>query len=124
MELTDCEFEDHLPSMMKRLGAEGFMEELCKGFRLLMDDEQGVITCDSLKRNSVLLLGLDQEMGDDEIVSMMVEGDLDGDGAINQMEFCILMFRLSPELIDGSKQVLCSNRGGHCCSASPAKYYT
>uniref|UniRef100_A0A2P2N926 EF-hand domain-containing protein n=1 Tax=Rhizophora mucronata TaxID=61149 RepID=A0A2P2N926_RHIMU len=43
-------------------------------------------------------------MRDDDLVCMLMEGDLDGDGAINQMEFCILMFRLSPGLMDGSKQ--------------------
>ena len=39
-------------------------------------------------------------MRDDELLCMLMEGDLDGDGALNQMEFCILMFRLSPCLMD------------------------
>ncbi|GLT77234.1 hypothetical protein SLE2022_017150 [Rubroshorea leprosula] len=96
------DFEDFFPSMMLRLGAEGFIGELCNGFRLLMDGDKGLITFESLRRNSVLL-GL-HDMGDDEIVCMLSEGDLDGDGALNQVEFCILMFRLSPELMmmDGS----------------------
>jgi hypothetical protein len=34
---------------------------------------------------------------------MVKEGDLDGDGALNQMEFCVLMFRLSPELMQESR---------------------
>ncbi|KAJ4843015.1 hypothetical protein Tsubulata_005397 [Turnera subulata] len=88
--------------MMERLGAEEFMVELCNGFRLLMDGEKGLITFESLKKNSVLL-GL-HDMRDDEIVCMLMEGDLDGDGAINQMEFCVLMIRMSPGLMDGSKQ--------------------
>ncbi|XVE50434.1 hypothetical protein DITRI_Ditri01bG0162100 [Diplodiscus trichospermus] len=97
------DFEDYFPSMMERLGAEGFIVELCNGFRLLMDGERGLITFESLKRNSILL-GLN-DMRDDEIVCMLSEGDLDGDGALNQVEFCILMFRLSPGLMDnGSKQ--------------------
>lgn len=96
------EFEDYFPSMMERLGADGFMVEICNGFHLLMDGDKGLITFESLKRNSVLL-GL-QDMRDDELVCMLMEGDLDGDGAINQMEFCILMFRLSPGLMDGPKQ--------------------
>ncbi|XWS11126.1 hypothetical protein CRYUN_Cryun38cG0057100 [Craigia yunnanensis] len=96
------DFEDYFPSMMERLGAEGFIRELCNGFRLLMDGERGLITFESLKRNS-LLLGL-SDMRDDEIVCMLSEGDLDGDGALNQVEFCILMFRLSPGLMVGSKQ--------------------
>ncbi|CAK7327517.1 unnamed protein product [Dovyalis caffra] len=96
------EFQDYFPSMMERLGTEGFLLELCSGFRLLMDGDKGLITFESLKRN-IVLLGL-QDMRDDELVCMLMEGDLDGDGAINQMEFCILMFRLSPGMMDGSKQ--------------------
>ncbi|KAE8703218.1 Calcium-binding protein KIC [Hibiscus syriacus] len=98
MELdVTLDFEDYFPSMMERLGAEGFIGELCNGFQLLMDGERGLITFESLKKNSVIL-GLN-DMGDDEIVCMLSEGDLDGDGALNQVEFCILMFRLSPGLM-------------------------
>ena len=97
------DFQDYLPSMMERLGDEGFIGELCNGFRLLMDGERGLITFESLKKNCILL-GL-SDMRDDEIVCMLSEGDLDGDGALNQAEFCILMLRLSPGLMDnGSKQ--------------------
>ncbi|XVF34137.1 hypothetical protein REPUB_Repub18cG0032500 [Reevesia pubescens] len=60
------DFEDYFPSMMERLGAEGFIGELCNGFRLLMDGERGLITFESLKRNSILL-GLN-DMRDDEII--------------------------------------------------------
>ncbi|GMI63690.1 Ca2+-dependent modulator of ICR1 [Hibiscus trionum] len=91
------DFEDYFPWMVARLGAEGFITELCNGFRLLMDDERGLITFESLKRN-IVVLGLD-DMRDDEIVCMLSEGDLDGDGALNQVEFCTLMFRLSPGLM-------------------------
>ncbi|XP_062079649.1 calcium-binding protein PBP1-like [Humulus lupulus] len=94
------DFEDYFPSMIGRLGAEGFIWELCNGFRLLMDVEKGVITFESLKRNSYLL-GL-HELRDDDLVCMLMEGDLDGDGALNQMEFCVLMFRLSPGLMDNN----------------------
>ncbi|XP_021716398.1 calcium-binding protein PBP1-like [Chenopodium quinoa] len=95
------DFEDYFPSMVARLGAEAFVGELCNGFILLMDVEKGVITFESLKRNS-FLLGLN-DMGDDEFLCMLREGDLDGDGALSQMEFCILMFRLSPGLMDESR---------------------
>lgn len=103
-EINAVDFEDYFPSMIARLGAEGFIWELCNGFRLLMDGEKGLITFESLKRNS-LLLGL-HDLRDDELVCMLMEGDLDGDGALSQTEFCILMFRLSPGLseINISKQ--------------------
>ncbi|KAE8676995.1 Calcium-binding protein PBP1 [Hibiscus syriacus] len=93
-------FHDFLPVMADKLGGEGLIGELCNGFSLLMDGEKGVITFDSLKKNSALL-GL-QDLTDDDLRSMMKEGDFDGDGALNQMEFCVLMFRLSPELMEAS----------------------
>ncbi|RDX61140.1 Calcium-binding protein PBP1, partial [Mucuna pruriens] len=94
------EFEDLLPVIAGKLGGEGLIEELCKGFHLLMDKDKGVITLDSLRRNSAMM-GL-QDLKEDELVSMMREGDLDGDGSLSQMEFCVLMFRLSPQLMKDS----------------------
>lgn len=102
MEIDDpYVFEDYFPSMIERLGYEGLMKELCNGFCLLMDVSKGLITFESLKR-STFILGL-HDLGDDEIICMLAEGDMDGDGALNQMEFCILMFRMSPGLIDVPK---------------------
>ncbi|XP_008224908.1 PREDICTED: calcium-binding protein PBP1-like [Prunus mume] len=97
-------FEDFFPVMVERLGAEGFMKELCNGFRLLMDGAKGMITFESLKRNSALL-GL-QDMSDEDLRCMLSEGDLDGDGSLNEMEFCTLMFRLSPALMQTSKDLM------------------
>ncbi|XP_021811825.1 calcium-binding protein PBP1-like [Prunus avium] len=94
-------FQDLLPTMAEKLGGDGLIGELCNGFNLLMDSNKGVITFESLKRNSSLL-GL-QDLSDDDLRSMLEEGDFDGDGALNQMEFCVLMFRLSPELMDESR---------------------
>ncbi|XP_027348573.1 calcium-binding protein PBP1-like [Abrus precatorius] len=93
-------FEDLLPVMANKLGGEGLIKELCNGFQLLMDKDKGVITLESLRKNAALL-GL-EDLKEDELVSMMREGDVDGDGALTQMEFCVLMFRLSPELMEES----------------------
>lgn len=97
-------FEDFLPGMAARLGPEGLIGELCKGFRLLMDPERGVITLESLKLNASRL-GL-EGMGDEEMEVMLREGDLDGDGTLDEMEFCVLMVRLSPELMNGSSGLI------------------
>ena len=91
-------FEDFLPLMARKLGAEGLIQELCKGFQLLMDPRAGKITFQSLKRNANRL-GLG-DLQDDGLSEMMREGDTDGDGPLDQMEFCILMVRLSPELME------------------------
>lgn len=97
-------FEDFFPTMVAKLGTDGFMKELSKGFGLLVDRNSGVITFESLKKN-LTVLGL-QGMSDDEVMSMLREGDMDGDGALNEKEFCVLMFRLSPELMKDSKGLL------------------
>lgn len=97
-------FQDFLPLMADKLGGDALIGELCNGFRLLMDSEKGVITFESLKKNSAFL-GL-QDLSDDDLYGMLKEGDFDGDGALNQMEFCVLMFRLSPELMDQSQLLL------------------
>uniref|UniRef100_A0ACD5VTF7 Uncharacterized protein n=1 Tax=Avena sativa TaxID=4498 RepID=A0ACD5VTF7_AVESA len=95
---SSVQFEDFLPSMARKLGVEGLIQELCKGFQLLMDPKTGKITFQSLKRNAARM-GLG-ELQDDELQEMMVEGDVDGDGVLDQMEFCILMVRLSPGLME------------------------
>ena len=94
------EFEDLLPVIAGKLGGEGLIKELCKGFRLLMDKEKGVITLESLRSNSAMM-GL-QDLKEEELASMMREGDLDSDGVLSEMEFCVLMFRLSPQLMKDS----------------------
>lgn len=87
--------------MAEKLGGDGLIGELCKGFELLKDPSKGAITFESLKNNSALL-GL-EDLSDDDLYGMLKEGDFDGDGALNQMEFCVLMFRLSPELMNQSQ---------------------
>lgn len=94
-------FQDMLPIMADKLGGEGLIRELCNGFRLLMDKDKEVITFESLKRNSALL-GL-QDLRDEELMGMMREGDVNGDGVLDEMEFCVLMFRLSPQLMEESE---------------------
>jgi Ca2+-binding EF-hand superfamily protein len=101
---SSSNFEDFLPLMANKLGGDGLVGELCNGVNLLVDSEKGVITFDSLKKNSALL-GL-QDLSDDDLRSMLKEGDFDGDEALNQMEFCVLMFRLSPELMEESQFLL------------------
>ncbi|KAI3509936.1 hypothetical protein L1887_25461 [Cichorium endivia] len=101
---NQSQFHDFLPVMADKLGGDGLIEELCNGFQLLVDREKGVITFDSLKRNASLL-GL-QDLSDADLLNMVREGDFDGDGALSQMEFCVLMFRLSPDLMEQSEFLL------------------
>ncbi|GLJ45807.1 hypothetical protein SUGI_0963920 [Cryptomeria japonica] len=56
-----------------------------------------LITVESLKRNFVVL-GM-ESLTDSEIQAMVQEGDLDGDEALNELEFCIMMVPLSPSFV-------------------------
>ena len=95
------EFEDLLPVMAEKLDVETFVSELCGGFKLLADPEKGLITSESLRRNSALL-GMDG-MSKEDAEAMVRQGDLDGDGKLNETEFCILMVRLSPWMMEDAE---------------------
>ncbi|CAA0838919.1 Calcium-binding protein KIC [Striga hermonthica] len=99
---NECrEYEDLLPVMADKLDSETFVAELCGGFRLLEDPAKGLITPTSLHKNCSVL-GL-EGMSEEDAEAMVREGDLDGDGALNQTEFCILMVRLSPEMMEDAE---------------------
>lgn len=95
------EYQDLLPVMAEKLDVDTFVGELCGGFRLLADTDTGLITCNSLQKNSALL-GM-EGMSKEDAEAMVREGDLDGDGALNETEFCILMVRLSPEMMEDAE---------------------
>jgi len=95
------EFEDLLPIMAEKLDVETFVSELCGGFNLLADQETGLITSESLRKNSAML-GM-EGMSKEEAEAMVKQGDLDGDGKLNETEFCILMVRLSPGMMEDAE---------------------
>jgi calcium-binding protein KIC and related proteins len=92
------EYEDLLPVMGERLGVAGLLAELRAGFRLLADRERGAITPDSLRRGAAAALGV-AGMAHADAAAMVREGDADGDGALSEAEFCVLMVRLSPGIM-------------------------
>ncbi|KAH7519452.1 calcium-binding protein KIC [Ziziphus jujuba] len=98
---TSTEYEDLLPVMAEKLDVDNFMSELCKGFQLLAEPGRGLITAGSLRKNSALL-GM-EGMSKEDAEAMVREGDLDGDGALNETEFCILMVRLSPGMMEDAE---------------------
>lgn len=97
----EMEYEDLMPTMAEKLEAEDFVRELCGGFRLLADPGRGLITAESLRRNAEAL-GM-EGMTAEDAAAMVREGDLDGDGALNETEFCILMVRLSPGMMEDAE---------------------
>lgn len=99
--IMEAEFEDLLPVMAEKLDVETFVSELCRGFKLLADPEIGLITIESLRKNSALL-GMDG-MSKEDAEDMVKQGDLDGDGKLNETEFCILMVRLSPGMMQDAE---------------------
>ncbi|XP_008790531.2 calcium-binding protein KIC-like [Phoenix dactylifera] len=97
----EMEYEDLMPTMAEKLEADEFVRELCGGFRLLADPGRGLITAESLRLNAAAL-GM-AGMTAEDAAAMVREGDLDGDGALNQTEFCILMVRLSPGMMEDAE---------------------
>ncbi|XP_057499306.1 calcium-binding protein KIC-like [Actinidia eriantha] len=95
------EYHDLLPVMAEKLDVETFVSELCRGFRLLAESTTGLITSESLRKSSALL-GM-EGMSREDAEAMVREGDLDGDGALNEKEFCILMVRLSPGMMQDAE---------------------
>jgi Ca2+-binding EF-hand superfamily protein len=95
-------YEDLLPVMAGRLGTTGLLEELRAGFRVLADPARGAITAESLRRSAGSVLGL-AGMTEEEAAAMVREGDHDGDGALSEREFCVLMVRLSPGIMDDAE---------------------
>ncbi|KAL2233766.1 calcium-binding protein KIC-like [Sesamum indicum] len=95
------EYQDLLPVMADKLDVNSFVSELCGGFLVLADQAKGLITPTSLQKNCALL-GL-EGMSEDDAEAMVQEGDLDGDGALNETEFCILMVRLSPGMMEDAE---------------------
>ncbi|CAN6226973.1 unnamed protein product [Urochloa humidicola] len=91
-------YEDLLPMMGEKLGTAGLLSELRAGFRLLADPARGAITAESLRRGAEAALGV-AGMTPAEADAMVREGDHDGDGALNEAEFCVLMVRLSPGIM-------------------------
>ncbi|MFS7889463.1 hypothetical protein Hanom_Chr00s000004g01607301 [Helianthus anomalus] len=78
--------------MTEKLGGKGLIKESCNGINLLMNKDK----CGSLlKAKSVTshCLGCNI-LRDDELVSMLKEGDYDG--AFNPMEFCVGLILMGP----------------------------
>lgn len=110
----EMEYEDLMGAMAEKLEAEEFVRELCGGFRLLADPARGLITADSLARSSALLgmEGLTRE----DAAAMVREGDIDGDGALDEREFCVLMVRLSPGMMRDAEAWLARAIAGELCN--------
>ncbi|KAH7291078.1 hypothetical protein KP509_30G075800 [Ceratopteris richardii] len=98
------EFQDYLPLMIEKLGEDGLMQELAKGFDLLADPRSQTITFQSLKSNGPMI-GLPQ-MTDCELHRMISEGDSYGRGELDLHDFCVLMVRTSPVLMRMAKVML------------------
>lgn len=98
------EYEDLLPVMAEKLDVDAFVKELCGGFRVLADPSSRLITPQSLQKNSAFL-GF-EGMSKEDAEAMVKEGDIDGDGSLNEKEFCILMVRLSPGMMQDAEDWL------------------
>lgn len=81
-------FEDFREVVADRILARDPKEEVMKAFKLFDDDESGTITLRNLRR---VARELGENIGEEELRSMIDVFDTDGDGEINQEEFLAIM---------------------------------
>merc|ERR1712072_464935 len=74
--------------MTAKLSDKDLKDDMIKAFGLFDDDSTGKITSKNLKR---VAAELGETVSDEEIKEMLVMGDTDGDGEINQDEFIRIM---------------------------------
>merc|ERR1712072_1054533 len=82
------EFGEFMELMTAKLSDKDMKDDMIKAFGLFDDDNTGKITMKNLKR---VAGELGETISDDEIKEMLVLGDTDGDGEINQDEFIRIM---------------------------------
>eukprot|EP00494_Astrolonche_serrata_P013541 UN13663 len=67
-------------------------EEILRAFRLFDDDETGQITLKNLRR---VANEIGENMTDEELQEMLDEADRNGDGTVNEKEFCRVIKKVS-----------------------------
>ncbi|KAM8711224.1 hypothetical protein ACLKA7_000374 [Drosophila subpalustris] len=82
------EFSEFLNAMTTRMCQLPLEEELREAFRIFDKDNNGYIGVDQLR---VVMLDLNQKLGEDELEDMIREGDFDGDGYLSYEEFVDMM---------------------------------
>merc|ERR1719426_429572 len=80
-----AEFEE---LMTAKMSDKDLKDDMIKAFGLFDDDGTGKITAKNLKR---VAGELGESLSDEELKEMLVLGDTDGDGEINQDEFIRIM---------------------------------
>eukprot|EP01070_Trichotokara_eunicae_P005105 Trichotokara_eunicae@DN4340_c0_g1_i1.p1 len=74
--------------MTEKMADRDPQEEMLKAFRLFDDDDTGKITLKNLRR---VAKEIGADVTEEEMQEMIDEADRDGDGAINEDEFCRIM---------------------------------
>ena len=78
---------DEFIAMMTRQGSD-VSEDIAHSFKVFDRDSDGLITKEELM---ITMNNLGEPLSEEEVVTMIEEADLDGDGKINFMEFKKLM---------------------------------
>lgn len=86
------DFSEFLEMMTTKMSERDSKEEIIKAFRLFDDDETGKISLKNLRR---VAKEIGEAMTEQELMEMIEEADLDGDGEIDQEEFLRIMKKTS-----------------------------
>ena len=89
---SDCtiDFNEFMSSFQRKLIDSDTEEELVEAFKTFDLDENGTISADELK---YVMTNMGENLSDNEIEEMIVEGDVDGDGLISYEEFVRMMLK-------------------------------
>ena len=81
-------YDEFLTLMSNKMAEKDTKDEIFKAFRLFDVDNSGKIKLKDLKR---VAEELEESMSEEELMEMIEEADLDGDGEIDQDEFFNIM---------------------------------
>ena len=82
------EFDEFRDIMREKLGERDPDAEMHKAFQVFDEDNSGAITVRKLRR---IAKELGEDVHDDELMAMIEEFDVDGDGVIDKKEFLAIM---------------------------------
>ncbi|KAK3139255.1 hypothetical protein QOZ80_5AG0380290 [Eleusine coracana subsp. coracana] len=108
------DFHEFLVLLARKMRDAGADDELREAFHVFDQDQNGYISRDELRH---VLENLGEKLSDEELVEMLREADVDGDGQINYNEFAkVMMAKRRNQMMDDDDSGSHSHRSSPCCT--------